>query len=126
MDAIQPMQQFPSPEEWESQLAKASDAMLDLLKSAWEQLKKDFRPHAELADPTSWTDAVRLTEVALNQLLLHSVDQFHQVLYRVDLPESRSARLLQREAMPLRTTELAKLVLWRECQKIWIRTHWSS
>lgn len=126
MDAIQPMQQFPSPEVWESQLMKSSHALMDWLTPAWEQLKKDFRPHAELSDPASWPDAVQLTEEALSQLLLHSVDQFHHVLYCIDLPEARSARLLQREAMQDRLTELAKLVLWRECQKIWIRKHWSS
>ena len=126
MDEIQPMKQFPPPEVWEAQLIQASDALNDALVPAWEQLKKDFSPHATLGDPSSWKEALDMTEIALSELMLRSVDQFHQVLYRIDLPESRSARLLQREALNSRLTELAKLVLWRACQKIWIRQHWST
>ena len=125
MDSVQPQSEFPSLESWEIQLASNHPTLENWLQPTWDQLNKDLAPYVELDKPENWLEALKRAERGLHQVLAASVEHFHQVMYRIDLPEKRSASLLSQQDLENRMLELAKLVLWREYQKIWIRRNWS-
>lgn len=94
----------------------------ELYKSVYDQLMKDFHPFV-LADvpPAIFTPEYLFgfTHKLLQKILEEHPSFFGQILYRVDLTEKKAA------SAGGSTENLARLIVRREAQKVWLRWNFS-
>jgi hypothetical protein len=102
----------------------------DDIKTAWQdQLNKDFYSlgiqllpvnHEELL----WESAQSQISKALDRLINTQYSQFLNLLYRIDVPESKIASSLQNKKKDERDVDIiAELILKRELQKVVLKKY---
>jgi len=105
-----------------------SIAIENLYERLIEQLNKDFQL-ANVALSFDITNSPvqlkkRLFEVLLN-LITNQYDDYLNLLYRIDVPESELAKL-KNDHLTTSIEEIAYLVLKREYQKVWFKQNFEK
>lgn len=100
----------------------------ELIKDLLTQVQKDFtRANAsiQLDSNLPISNLVTLLQEKIYVLVLEKYQEFLNLLYAVDIPESQILKLASKDPVDL-SSEVCFLILKREWQKVWFRHKFNS
>ena len=104
---------------------------VDIIEQTIEQIKKDFDPfRLEIQSPDGDENVYQRlfsqVEPFILKLIKDNYRELLQVLYRIDVNEKKISESVNNSSAAGLSSEIARLVIFRELQKVVIRNYYKS
>ena len=104
---------------------------VDIIEQTIEQIKKDFDPfRLEIQSPDGdenfYQRLFSQVEPFILKLIKDNYRELLQVLYRIDVNEKKISESVNNSSAAGLSSEIARLVIFRELQKVVIRNYYKS